>query len=97
MNENEKEKEQPPRVVIAIQTSCWIDERGLHFRRDIRFLKRQSQGFNFLREDAYMVGAEDTLKAITNFATTPDGVYEVRPDGNDPEISAYKLVPVKKP
>jgi len=75
-----------PRWVVRISTSAWLDDRGVHIRRDVNFLKRLSTGENPLREDCLMSGAEETLRG-TNLDPCEDGLYEVvvKLDPMDPE------------
>ena len=64
-------------VVVRVSTSYWSDENGMYTRKNLRYLKRKSRGFNVLAEDASQIGAEDTLTRINNLDTVEDGVYRV--------------------
>lgn len=70
------EKEQN-RCVVRLRTTTWGDGRGLHTKRSLTYLWRQCVGYNFLQEDAEVVGAEQAVALITNLGQCPDGVYEV--------------------
>ena len=67
----------PCRVVGRLTTSYWNGANGIHSRRSFRYLKRKSQGHNFVTEDASNVGADETWKRIINMDECKDGVYEV--------------------
>ena len=69
--------EQTSTVVVRVTTSSWTSKGCVHQTRSIRFLKRKSEGFNFVEEDASTMGAEYVMDAITNLNTVEDGVYEV--------------------
>lgn len=89
-----------PRVVVRISTSWWHDSHGLHERRDIRYLRRKCQTYNFVAEDASCASARDTIASIINLRESTDGVYEIlmtniSRDHECGEIDGYdfKLVP----
>lgn len=66
-----------PKVVVRIRTSYYSDRKGAYVRKDITYLKRKSEGFNFFEEDVKMVGAQDTISTIVNFNECDDGIYEL--------------------
>lgn len=72
-----KVKEKQSRLVVRVSTSTWQDKNGLYSRKNIKFLKRKSLGFNMLLEEADSIGAEDVVASITNLNDVGDGVYEV--------------------
>lgn len=74
INESDKERN---RVVVRLRTTTWADNRGIHQKRSILFLKKQSLGHNMLQEDISCVGAEDVLPKIVNLNECEDGIYEV--------------------
>lgn len=63
--------------VVRLTTSYWKDDKGLHQRKDLLFLKRKSKGFNILKEDASDIGVEDVMIRINNLFDCVDGVYKV--------------------
>ena len=65
------------RCVIRVRTTTWSDKRGLHQKKSLTFLRRQSKGFNLVESDLEAIGAEDVLHGILNFCDVEDGVYEV--------------------
>ena len=58
------------RCTVRVKTTTWADERGLHTKKSLTFLRRKCEGFNFLAEDASMIGAEDVLLRIVNLGET---------------------------
>lgn len=62
---------------VRLTTSAWKDDRGVHLKKSLLFLKRQCVGFNILAEDCSMIGAEEVVPKITNIDSVPDGVYRV--------------------
>lgn len=88
---NVSSSEPPPRCVVRIRTSCWFDRSGIHFKKDIVFLKRKSSGYQFFEEDVQMVGAEEVLNRCVDIFNLKDGIYEVytvneRSDWETPHI-----------
>jgi len=65
------------KLVVRLTTSYWKSNRGVHVRKDVMFLKRQSQGLNILEEDCGCVGAEEVIPRIINLYDQEDGVYQV--------------------
>jgi len=66
-----------PKCVIKLTTSMWHDDRGVHIKRDINFLKRKCTGFNIIAEDCQNIGAEEVIPRIINLDSCTDGVYEI--------------------
>ncbi len=66
------------KVIVRLSTCYWNDNKGIYQRRDIRFLKRKSIGFNFLKEDADQADAESCIKSIINLNKCKDGIYEAK-------------------
>lgn len=65
------------REVVRLTTNCWRDKRGLHIRRSLTTLKRQSSGYQILEEDCSMIGADEVVRQIVNLDECEDGVYLV--------------------
>lgn len=65
------------RCTVRVKTTIWADNRGLHTRKSLTFLRRQCEGFNVLDEDASAIGAEKVLPRILNLGEVEDGIYEV--------------------
>jgi hypothetical protein len=66
------------RQVVRLTTSYWSDKRGLHVRKSLITLRRESEGYQILDDDSAMGGAESTVRSIENLDDCPDGVYLVR-------------------
>jgi len=62
---------------VRLTTSMWKNERGLHFKKSLTYLKRQCAGFNILEEDTCSIGAEEVVPRIINLLDVPDGIYQV--------------------
>ena len=71
------EPKQPNRCVVRLRTTMWADKTGLHTKKSLTFLRRKSEGFNVLEEDASAAGVEEVLPRILNLDECPDGVYKV--------------------
>tara|TARA_R110002096_G_scaffold176849_1_gene353272 strand:- start:251 stop:547 length:297 start_codon:yes stop_codon:yes gene_type:complete len=65
------------RLVVRIKRSYWHDERGVHQKTDVGYLKRKSEGYNVLEEDCQNIGAEEVFPRIINLSDSPDGIYEL--------------------
>lgn len=63
--------------VVRVSTSYWSDNRGIHTKKSITTLRKQSSGYNLFDETLSAIGAEDSLKSIVNLDECGDGVYEV--------------------
>lgn len=63
--------------VVKLATTTWADNRGLHTKKSITFLRRKCAGFNVLEEEAGAVGAVDAVNSILNLDECEDGIYEV--------------------
>ncbi len=70
-------KEIVPKIIVRVRNSYYATERGLACRREISYLKKQCEGFNYLADDVAMIGADEVMSRITNFDTVEDGIYEV--------------------
>lgn len=75
----EQPNESKNRTVVRVKTSIWKSGRGLHIKRDVIYLKRSSQGMNFLEEELDSVGAEEAFYNIANITSVEDGIYELIP------------------
>lgn len=71
------DKPTPNKIVVRVKTSYWRDNKGLHIRKDINYLKRKCEGFNFIEEDCSMVGFEEVAPKILNLNEVGDGVYRI--------------------
>lgn len=93
-------KRQPRNKVVGrIVTSTWMDERGVHSKKEFLYLKRLSVGDNFLQYDE----AEYVCKSIVNWNEVTDGIYEVdviniSRDWETGYVDGweYKLIPYKE-
>lgn len=90
-----------PKIIVKVTTSYWHDDRGLHVRKDVNFLRRKSSGIHILTEDCKNIGASEVIPRIVNLDIIPDGVYQLiiyniehnRETGHV-EDWAYKLIQV---
>jgi len=97
------EKMNEDKLVVRIKTSMWSGDNGLHFKKDLIFMKRKSNGYNILFEDCCCIGCEEVIPRITNFHECDDGLYEVVvcneerdwESGNIDDYD-YKLIGVKE-
>ena len=71
------EPKQLNRCVVRLRTTMWANESGLHTKKSLTFLRRKSEGFNVLEEDASAAGVEEVLPRILNLDECEDGIYEV--------------------
>lgn len=88
------------KVVVRLVTTYWASKKGLHTKKDIIFLKRKSEGFNWLEEDSLMSGCDRVFPLIVNLEECTDGIYEVimvneTKDWESGHVESweYKLVP----
>ena len=65
------------KCVVRLSTSVWSDNRGIHSKRSILYLKKKCVGFNIVKEDVSNIGADFVLKNITNIDECVDGIYQV--------------------
>lgn len=72
-----KINEVKPQEVVRLRTSYWADDRGLHIRKDLTYLRSKSKGFSFLKEEISNIGAEETVSMIENLFEKDDGIYRV--------------------
>ena len=72
-----EESKPPSRCVVRLRTTMWADKSGLYMKKSLAFLRRKSEGFNVLEEDASAAGAEEVLPRILNMDECQDGIYEV--------------------
>ena len=72
-------KESKPKCVVRVKTSYWSDDRGIHIRKDLNFLKRKStpQGIEFVKEDLLNSGEDCVVPLILNLNDVSDGVYQL--------------------
>lgn len=73
----ETNQEPESRCVVRLSTSAWSDKRGLHLKKSLTYLRRKSQGWNALADEADAVGDLDAFGSIINLDECEDGVYEV--------------------
>lgn len=63
--------------VVKLRTSAWRDRRGVHIKRSLLIVRRQSGTFPILDQDATESGAAEVFERITNLDNLPDGLYVV--------------------
>jgi len=97
------EKKPPPVCVVRLSTGTWHDKRGLYQRKTLSFMKRLSSGYQVLREDAGMIGADLVMDKIINLDSCKDGLYRVVTVNESRDWESgyvddydYELVPVDK-
>ncbi len=66
-----------PLNVVRLRRTVWNDHGGVHLRLDLNYLRRQSSGFNLLKDDSESVGADEVMSRLTNLHSCEDGVYRV--------------------
>jgi hypothetical protein len=98
------EEEPPTKLVVRLLTSFWSDQRGIHSRQSLQWLRKKSSGFNFLQEDCSMIGADELFPRIVNLNESKDGIYQVVivNEHRDYETGTiedydYKLIPLTIP
>lgn len=64
--------------VVRLSTSAWHDRRGLHIKRSLTVLRRQSGDSPILLRDADDIGATEVAERIVSLDMM-DGVYRVVP------------------
>lgn len=76
--DKEPDKE-PNKCIIRVQTSCYFNERGIHQKKSLYFLKKKSTGYGtcLISEYAEQCGADELFNAINNLNVCKDGIYEV--------------------
>ncbi len=65
------------RVVIRLRRSTWHDAKGIYQRVELKYLKRECTGWNFLHEDCQNMDADELIPRIVNLNTCEDGIYRV--------------------
>jgi len=71
------EKEEENICIVKLVTTAWVNNRGLHFKKSLIYLKRRCKGFNFLEEDSSYLDDIELVKKIINFNDVKDGIYEI--------------------
>lgn len=69
--------EERSRLIVRVKTSAWHDKAGVHFRKDLVYMKRLSYRFNIFEEDCGNIGADQVCERIDNLFEVSDGLYEV--------------------
>ena len=64
-------------MVVRLKTSSWVDDRGLHVKKSLTYMRRQCRGHNFLEETVTSVGANGAVEMFVNLHNVKDGLYEV--------------------
>lgn len=77
LKEEGEKKNNRSRVIVKLSRSCYRDNRGIHQKLSLNYLKRKCENFNFLDEDAVMVNTSEVFDRIINLNECEDGVYEV--------------------
>jgi hypothetical protein len=72
-----KEPKWEHRCFVRFRTVWWSDNRGVHQRKSITWLKKLGGGHFFVQEDVSNVGPELMIQMITNFNEVKDGIYEM--------------------
>ena len=91
------------KTILRVRTSYWHDDNGLYIRKTLSFLKRKSEGLNFILEDSSQVGADETIPKINNLNEVEDGLYEIVVDNDMKDWETgyiedweYRLIPYKE-
>ena len=87
-----------PKVIVRLRRGH-SSSGGTHTRyTNLRCLRRQCEGFNFLEDDIDSVGLEAVMQSIINLEECESGVYEVifsdvyRDSTGEIDGYSYKLV-----
>ena len=64
-------------LVVRLKTESWFDDKGIYIKKKILFMKRQSNGNNFLLEDCNQMGSDEVDGRIINLDECSDGLYKV--------------------
>ena len=81
-------------LFIRLRTDMWYDTNGCYLKKNIRFLRRMSNGNNFLYDDLCNIGANDVVPRIINLDECDDGIYivtmcDIRRDYETGQIDDY--------
>ena len=71
------EDKREPICIVRLSRSYWHHEEGMYCKVSLRYLKRKCQGYNLLKEDAYISSAIDVMPKIVNLDKCDDGIYQV--------------------
>lgn len=64
--------------IVRVKTNVWHDKKGIHYRKDILFLRRiNKDAYDILKEDSDNIGAHEVFSRITNLNDCNDGLYMV--------------------
>lgn len=66
-----------PLNVVRLRRTAWNDHKGVYLRLELKYLRKQSSGFNLVGNDCESVGAHEVLSHLTNLHSCKDGVYRV--------------------
>ena len=67
-----------PVLTVRLTTLSWHNDKGMHLKKSITFLKRRSYGCNHVLGDCISVGAEEIFRRIVNINNVADGVYRLK-------------------
>lgn len=73
----DSKKDERTEIVVRLRTNYWHDNDGAYKRTSLKYLKRQTKGFNVFDDDCSMVGAEDVVSRIVNLSQCKDGIYQL--------------------
>lgn len=65
------------RTVVRLITTAWKDKRGIHFKKELRFLFKKCSGEPWIINDINNIGAMEVFEMFTNLSECRDGVYEI--------------------
>jgi hypothetical protein len=93
------QKENDDETIVRVATSYWSDNRGIHTKRSLLFLRRRCKGYNQIEEDVSFGGAEVTIRSIKNILDVEDGIYAVsfkytKDYWGEVDFEEYELIPV---
>lgn len=72
-------KEEPPnKTIVRLRRSAWHDNDGVYEKISLKYLKRQTKGFNIFDDDCRMAGADGAVRKIVNLSLCDDGLYELQ-------------------
>lgn len=63
--------------VVRLVTTWWYNNRGIHQKKSLNYLRRKSSGWNIIEEDCSNGGVDFVFNHIVNLDSCDDGIYEV--------------------
>lgn len=64
-------------TVVRVATSAWENNKGIHQKKSLIWVKRLCRGENALQTDVDAATCEDVISRVVNLNDCPDGLYRV--------------------